>query len=139
MLFWIFVIITVIGAVVWWFNKDDCGYDFDFGTFGACIFWIGLMAVVISNICFMCEYGLVDSYTASKQVEYESLVYRYENDIYDNDVMNDYAKQDVIAEIQEWNKFVASYREHQDNFWIGIYYANIYDQFELIELESVDD
>lgn len=135
MLFWIFVIIAVIGAIILWFTKDDCGYGFDTNTFGMVLFWIGVVAIGISCLIFIFEYCCTEAYIAEKQVEYESLVYQYENDFYDND--NDLGKRELMTDIQTWNEFVAYYSKVQDSFWFGIYYANIYDRFEFIELERV--
>ena len=39
-----------------------------------------------------------------------------------------------MTDIQDWNEDLAKYREIQDDFWIGIYIPNVYDQFEFIEL-----
>ena len=75
----------------------------------------------------------VDGYIASNMVRYDSLVYQYENNIYDND--NDLGKRELIADIQDWNEDLAAYRVNQKDFWIGVYIPNIYDQFEFIELE----
>ena len=133
MLFWIFVIIMVVGAVIWWFTKDDCGYGFDMNTFGAILFWIALIAVLISCFIFIDEYGCVDAKIAKNQAIYDSLVWQYENDIYDND--NDLGKRELMVDIQNWNKDLAYYRAVQDNFWLGIYVNNVFDQFDFIELE----
>ena len=41
--------------------------------------------------------------------------------------------------IREWNEDLAYYQNAQDNFWFGIYYPNVFDQFEFIELKSSFD
>ena len=130
MLFWIFVIVTVVGAIIWWFNRD--GF-MDWEAVGLVMFLIGLIAVLISCLIFIDEHGATDAKIAKNQAMYDSLVYQYENDIYDND--NDLGKRELIVDIQNWNKDLAYYRAVQDNFWLGIYYADIFDQFEFIELE----
>lgn len=131
MLFFIFVAILIVGIILLIidrnspFGADLCMY------FGAIVTLLGSIAVFISVIIFCCSYTGVDGQIAEYQARYESLTYQYENDIYEND--NDLGKKELMSEIQEWNTSLASYKENQDDFWIGIYIANIYDQFEFIE------
>ena len=61
------------------------------------------------------------------------LVYQYDNNFYNND--NEVGKYELVKSIQEWNEDLAYKKRLQRNFWIGIYYPNIYDQFEFISLE----
>lgn len=88
------------------------------------------VAVMVLPFCHM---G-IDGKIASREAEYDSLVYQYENDIYDND--NDLGKRDLMEDIELWNTDLASKKANQDDLWIGIYIPNIYDQFEFIELKG---
>jgi hypothetical protein len=125
MLFWIFVIITA-AFIIWGIIDDWCSEIPFFGTIVS-----GVVAFVMLSIIICCHAG-VEGDIAMYEQRYESLVYQYENDVYDND--NDLGKRELIKEIQNWNEGLAAKKEYQDDFWIGIFYPNIYDQFEFIEL-----
>lgn len=71
---------------------------------------------------------------AKYQKRYKSLIYQYENDFYDNN--NDIGKSELMNQIEYWNCDLASKKELQRDFWLGIYYPNIYDNFEFIELDK---
>ena len=94
---------------------------------------IGFIVAIIMLMIIIVENTNVDAYVAENQMRYEMLVYQYENDIYDND--NDLGKRDLMEDIQEWNEDLAYYRKAQDDFWVGIFHPNVYDQFEFIELK----
>ena len=135
MLFVIFAAILAIGVVVY---KVSIYRDYDILTMiGISTSVVGCIAVVISIIVMLCSYTGVDGYIAASNARHDSLVYQYENDIYDND--NDLGKRELIKDIQNWNEDLARYKENQDDFWIGIYIPNIYDQFEFIKLEKDHD
>lgn len=127
MLFWIFVAL-LIGSVVWaYLTYGD--------SFLAILFSVIFGLVVgISTISIICDHASADAYVARDTQTYESLVYQYENNLYDNE--NDLGKKELMNQIQEWNENLASKQELQDNFWVGIYYPNIYDQFEFINLNQ---
>lgn len=74
----------------------------------------------------------VDGFIARSYAKYDSLVYQLENDIYDND--NDIGRRELMVDIEEWNNDLAYYRDVQDDFRIGIFYPNVFDKFEFIEL-----
>lgn len=97
------------------------------------IAFMSLIASTVMLVEIVVRNTNVDAYVAENQMRYEMLVYQYENDIYDND--NDLGKRDLMEDIQEWNEDLAYYREAQDDFWVGIFYPNVYDQFEFIELK----
>ena len=125
MLFWIILAVAIVGII--WLKIDS----YSVSAFGLCL--IGLIMATISVFTFIaCNIG-VDGYVAGNKARYDSLVYQYENNIYDND--NDLGKRELMVDIQEWNEDLAKYKEIQDDFWIGIYIPNVFDQFEFIELK----
>ena len=124
MLFWAFVIIVIAGFVL---------FTFDLENLGIAISAIGIFGIIASVVVLAINYIGIDGYIARMNTRYETLIYQYENDIYDND--NDLGKRELMVDIQNWNEDLSSRRERQRDFWIGIYIPNIYDQFEFIELK----
>ena len=124
MLFWTFVIIIIAGFVL---------FAYDLENLGIAISAIGIFGIIASVVVLAINYIGIDGYIARMNTRYETLVYQYENDIYDND--NDLGKRELMVDIQNWNEDLSSRRERQRDFWIGIYIPNIYDQFEFIELK----
>ena len=129
MIFWVFV-----GLSVTLFALYICDAYYD----------LSIMFLVVSVICmFVAGFMLidilssnigVDGIKAQIQQRYESLTYQLNNNLYDND--NDIGKKELFTEIRNYNESIAYNKEVQDDFWIGIFYPNIYDEFELIKLES---
>ena len=130
MLFWLVVlsIIVCLGLAVYLEKRfsDYSGPFLVIAVIGFIVAIIMLVAIIVANTN-------VDAYVAENQMRYEMLVYQYENDIYDND--NDLGKRDLMEDIQKWNEDLAYHRKAQDDFWVGIFYPNVYDQFEFIELK----
>lgn len=125
MLFWI-ILVLAIAAIVW------VVWD-EYNIMASLVSIIMVITLVVSLCAFGCYNINVDGMIAADQKRYESLVYQYENDMYDND--NDLGKYELMQRIEDWNKELASYRAAQDDFWIGIYIPNIYDQYKFIELK----
>ena len=130
MLFFVFIAILVISLVI--FYKTSDRYLINAICFTLVL--LATIAVVVSLIIMGINYIGVDGYIAKMNTRYDTLVYQYKNDIYDND--NDLGKRELMENIQSWNEDLAGRRERQDDFWIGIYIPNIYDQFEFIQLEK---
>lgn len=124
MLFWLFVIVFAACIIYNAKAKWDCFAATMIAVFtGICI--------VISGFILIDSYGNVEAMIAKNNQTYESLTYQLENNLYDND--NDLGKKELYNQIMEWNEDVACYQNIQDNFWFGIYYPNVFDQFKLIE------
>lgn len=132
MLLWIFIAIFVVGIL--WLIFD---WNYDGDTWGAGLTVFGAIALTFALLFLCILHFSANGDVAQLQARYESLVYQYENDVYDND--NDIGKRELIADITEWNEKIASGKVNQNNFWIGIFVPDIYDQFELIELDRGEE
>ena len=130
MLFWIFVILIVIGIVCFIIYENSMSGEW-VCNIGIIFEVSGWLAFIVSIIIFACAYTGLDGYIEANKARYESLTYQYENELYDND--NDIGKKELMSEIQDWNEDLARYKANQDDFWIGIYIPDIYDRFEFIE------
>ena len=130
MIFWLVVlsIVVCLGMAVY-VEKRFHDYSLPFLMIAS----VGFIVAIIMLIVIIVKNTNVDAYIAENQMRYEMLVYQYENNLYDND--NDLGKRDLMEDIQEWNEDLAYYRKAQDDFWVGIFHPNVYDQFEFIELK----
>ena len=131
MIFWITLIATVVFTVlaIVFFDSFDFEWVSMLSTIIAVIvgiaFVIMLIFVIVNNV------GVEAKIEANKQ-RYDSLVYQAENNLYEND--NDLGKKELVNQIQEWNEDLARGKALQDDFWVGIFYADIYDQFDFIPM-----
>ena len=130
MIFWLVVLSFVVSLGLAIYVEKRFG---DYSWLFLVIAFLSFLVSIIMLVVIIVNNTNVDAYVAENQMRYEMLVYQYENDIYDND--NDLGKRDLMEDIQEWNEDLAYYREAQDDFWVGIFHPNVYDQFEFIELK----
>ena len=132
MLFWIFVgifVVALVMVIVCYYLDCDVGVDLT-----AILTVISGIAIVVSIAIMANSYIHADANVAKYQKRYESLTYQYENDFYNND--NDVGKYELVSQIEYWNTDLAYRKTIQRDFWLGIYYPNIYDQFEFIKLDK---
>ena len=143
MLFWIFVIILlvgigciVLGSVNWdyekhhflWFNEQN------FAETGAIIAVISGIAVIVMLIVIIISHSAVDAQLACHRERFEALTYKVESTEYRDEfgLLN----KSVVNEIQEWNEDLVYNKAIQRDFWLGIFHPNIYDEFETIEYKE---
>lgn len=133
MIFWVFVTMFIIGIILCCIQYyKDC-YS-DFLNVASCV--TTLLGGIVGfgmGACIICTHLGLDGQIAQLEVRRETLVYQLETNMYEND--NDIGKRELMSDIQEYNETIARNRANQNDFWYGIFIPNIYDQFELIELE----
>lgn len=130
MIFWLVLLSLVVSIGLAVYVEKRFG---DYSGLFLVIAFLSFLVSIIMLVVIIVNNTNVDAYVSENQMRYEMLVYQYENDIYDND--NDLGKRDLMEDIQKWNEDLAYHRKAQDDFWVGIFYPNVYDQFEFIELK----
>ena len=131
MIFWV----ALIAFLVFLFPAIVLEDSYDYGWIGvismavSCISGIAVLFMLIAIV--ICHVGIEAEIEANNQ-RYDSLVYQAEARLYEND--NDVGKKDLANQIQEWNEDLARGKALQNDFWVGIFIPNIYDEFEFIPM-----
>ncbi len=127
MLFCLFVISLVVGIIL---------YKAGFELSGGILVFLSGIAVIISMVILIGQYTTIDSYLEKSRETYNALTYKVESDACRDEfgLLN----KEVIDEIQEWNEDVVFYKNIQKNFWLGIYYPNVFDEFDKIDYEKYE-
>lgn len=133
MLFYLVVAALVISIIVLAIENKISGgcYDIIANVFEVISVVLGVVILFMTVAICMGNFG-ADADAAKYKERYDSLVYQYENEIY----CDDNVVYDLLADIREYNEDIAYYQEIQDDFWLGVFYPNVFDQFELIELDE---
>lgn len=142
MWFWLFVIILAIGVglivfgnMEWDYKKNQfLYYHGDSITFAGCVTSIisGVVALIML-VCIICSHTNVEANLEQDRETYDALTYKMESTACRDEF--GFLSKEVIDEVQEWNKNVRYYQSAQDDFWVGIFYPNVYDEFETIDYE----
>ena len=135
MIFWITLIAVIVFVVLAIVFFDS--YDFEWVSMLSTIFSaiVGIAFAAMLIVVIVNNVGIDASIEANKQ-RYESLIYQAENNLYEND--NDLGKKELANQIQEWNEDLARKKALQNDFWVGIFYADIYDEFNFIPMTVLD-
>lgn len=121
-------VITAVVAVV----TDRSYLDIMPIIFGTLSMIFGIVLAVVVILAVVANIS-TDGFIESSKQRYNSLVYQLENNLYDND--NDLGKKELYNQIQDWNEDLAKGKALQNDFWLGAFYPDVYDQFDFIDLE----
>lgn len=129
MIFWIFVILCLVFFVL--YAKSDNWWDSDtYGVFAFICLGISLFMLfpIVANLV------TAKAETALLNETHTALVYKMESTTCRDEF--GFLSKDIIDDVQEWNETIRENQALQDDFWIGIFVPNIYDEFQLIDYES---
>ena len=135
MIFWIFVIVTVVGVVLlfadYYFGIDSFALE---PSASITSLVSGIIAVIMLIIIISSNLGAQGTKLSNQQT-YDSLIYKSQTESIRDEfgIVN----KEYIDEVQAWNEDIVKYKNWQRDFWIGIFVPNIYDEFETIDLSSI--
>lgn len=143
MWFWIFVIVfavgvglIVVGNMDWDYKKNKFLYynDENISFAGWATSIISGIVAFIMLICIICAHTNIEAQLEKNREIYNALTYKMESTTCRDEF--GFLSKEVIDEVQEWNKDVRYYQSAQDDFWVGIFIPNVYDEFETIDYET---
>lgn len=132
MLFWLVAIIFVVGITMMVVGANK-GY-WNLENVGFAITLIFGIALVIMIIILCCQHIGIDARVEKNFEIYNAIEYKVTSGACRDEL--GLLSKEVIDEVQNWNKDVKYYQAVQDDFWIGIFYPNVFDQFETIDYMS---
>ena len=126
----LFALIGLLGFIFLKINKYD---DSILSWVGISLISIAIVMLLIMIVIHAVTFLNMKGEIASLQAQYDILMYQVEHHFYEDEIMS-VSMQDFMKEVTEWNTHLAECQANQDNFWIGIFYPNIYNQFNFITL-----
>ena len=134
MLLWIAIFCLIIGIVLIFVGVET--YEDSYALVGiALTVLFGVIALILGSMAIAASIS-PEAELAKELNKRESLVYQLENDIYDNDILG---KRDLYKDIETFNSDLAYNKTAQKDFWIGIFYPNIYDKIDYITYKEIKD
>ena len=130
MLFWITLILFVISFAMAIFYY---GY---FETFGGFMATVGLgLTLFIMLLVMLFNYIPAETQLEAIQERHDALVFKLEHE----EIRDEFGliNNDILTSIRLWNEDVRKGKKLQDNFWIGIFIPDLYDEFDCIDYDEI--
>lgn len=145
MIFWLSVIVFAVGVVILIANRigESLSYKYEYSNtsefiliFGAAVAFIGAVWLLIAGLSLVTSQTTI---TATKQAnveKYKALTYKLESEACRDQfgLLN----KEIIDEVQDWNTDITYYKSMEDNFWMGIYYPDVYGDLGTIDYETYE-
>lgn len=146
MWFWLMFIILVVGIGLcvigdakWDYKKHSFLYrnDENIKLAGFIVNIISVAVIIVMLIFIISSHTNVEAKLEQNRERYDALTYKMESTTCRDEF--GFLSKEVIDEVQKWNEYVRYYQAAQDDFWIGIFYPNVFDEFETISYESYNN
>ena len=120
---------SIIGTIITNALNSDCDFIFFVLLFVSIILFI-----CMSFVLFM-TYVSIDANKAVYEETYNILIYKAQTE----EIRDEFGilNKEYIDEIQNWNTDLIEKQKLSQNFWIGIFYPDWYNDFELIDLDNI--
>lgn len=132
MLFWLAVIAFAVGIIMRIIMNKKHWWKLDYPSFIITLVFGVVLFFMIIIMC--CQYIGIDARVEKNFEIYNAIEYKVTSGTCRDEL--GLLSKEVIDEVQNWNKDVKYYQAVQDDFWIGIFYPNVFDQFETIDYMS---
>lgn len=138
MLFWLFVIILVVGIgfIVAGYKFSPYAYDGHFIIAGTCIVIVSSIVLIVMMFIIGSNHINIDATIEKNKETQKAIEYKVTSGACRDEF--GLLSKEVIDEVQKWNEDIRYCQRAQDDFWVGIFYLNIYDQFEIIDYEKYE-
>lgn len=132
MLYFAMILLLVALVLLTFYLIDVC--DSEIRAILCCLGALVILIVVMAmTVIIAFENAFAQGTKLKYEVKYETLIYQLEEVKYDNLVDNN--RKELMDDILSYNKSVAVGQLYQNDFWVGVFYADIYDDLQLIELK----
>lgn len=145
MIFWLSVIIFAVGVVMLIANRigESLSYKYEYSnastfilSFGVVISFIGAVWFLVAGLILLLTQTNITATRQANAEKYKALTYKLESEACRDQfgLLN----KEIIDEVQRWNVKVTYYKAMEDNFWVGIYYPDVYGDLGAIDYETYE-
>lgn len=108
------------------YQNDDTIESFGWATVAVSGIIMAIMVIVLVS-----NYIGVNAQVEKSKERYNAITYKVESGACRDEfgLLN----KEVIDDIQDWNESITYNKNIQEDFWVGIFIPNVYDQFETID------
>lgn len=132
MILWISLICAVIFGIIAFVAWDS--YYEAVPAISAVVCGTLIIAAAVMIVIAVIANSGGEAQRAALEEQYNALEFKAETEASRDEL--GLLNKEFVDEVQKWNINIARKKALQRNFWIGIFYPDIYDDFELIDLNK---